>query len=172
MFGRPRVADGERDAKMDAMANTASRPESLNEHLLGQWALLDIDNPRISSAGELIINYIDEDGYLRTDLNEIAEQQVPPFTPEEMEEALGWVQTLEPAGIGARDLKECFLIQLDLLAEEEDVELERLLVENHLPDIEKTVPRDLQGDGPQHRPDQGGRAEPGPAQPPPRAAGG
>jgi len=95
MFGRPRVADGERDAKMDAMANTASRPESLNEHLLGQWALLDIDNPRISSAGELIINYIDEDGYLRTDLNEIAEQQVPPFTPEEMEEALGWVQTLE-----------------------------------------------------------------------------
>lgn len=137
MFGRPRTGDGERDAKMDAMANTASRPESLNEHLLGQWSLLDIDEPRIFKAGELIINYIDEDGYLRTPLAEIAEQQLPPFTIDEMEEALSWVQTLEPAGIGARDLKECFLIQLDVLAEEEDVELERLLVENHLTDIEK-----------------------------------
>ncbi|MBI4580683.1 MAG: RNA polymerase factor sigma-54 [Planctomycetes bacterium] len=136
MFGRPRVADGERDAKMDAMANTASRPESLNEHLLRQWALLEIDD-RIRKAGESIINYIEEDGYLRTGLTEIAEQQVPPFSMEEMEEALTWVQTLDPPGVGARNLRECFLIQLDMLAEEEDVELERLLVENHLTDIEK-----------------------------------
>ncbi len=138
MFGRPRVSDnGERDAKMDAMANTASRPESLNEHLLHQWSLLDIESDRIRKAGELIINYIEEDGYLKTPLAEIAEQCIPPFTSEEMDEALSWVQMLEPAGIGARDLKECFLIQLDALSEEEDVELERELVENHLTDIEK-----------------------------------
>jgi RNA polymerase sigma-54 factor len=137
MFGRPRADTGERDAKMDAMANTASRPESLNEHLMGQWAFMDIEDDRLSEAGELIINYIEADGYLRTPLSDIAEQHVPPFSPEEMEEALSWVQTLEPAGIGARDLRECLLIQLDMLADEEDVELERLLVENHLPDIEK-----------------------------------
>jgi len=137
MFGRPRTSSGDRDAKMDAMANTASRPESLNEHLLRQWSLLDLDDQRLRKAGELIINYIEEDGYLKTALAEIAEQHAPPFTLDEMEDALSRVQTLEPAGIGARDLKECFLIQLDMLAEEEDVELERILVEKHLVDIEK-----------------------------------
>lgn len=137
IFGRPRQASGERDAKMDAMANTASRPESLNEYLLRQWAFMEIADDQLANAGELIINYIEEDGYLKTPLDEIAEQHVPPFTLEEMEEALSWIQTLEPPGIGARDLQECLLIQLDLLAEEEDVELERLLVQNHLTDIEK-----------------------------------
>ncbi|HPU24940.1 MAG TPA: RNA polymerase factor sigma-54 [Phycisphaerae bacterium] len=137
IFGRPRQGAGERDAKMDAMANTASRPESLNEYLVRQWAFVEIEDERVREAGELIINYIEDDGYLRTPLAEIAEQHVPPFSMDEMEEALSWIQSLEPAGVGARDLKECLLIQLDALAEEEDVELERLLVENHLADIEK-----------------------------------
>lgn len=134
-FGRPRQPTGERDAKMDAMANTASRPESLNEYLLRQWAFVEIDN-RIRQAGELIINYIEEDGYLKTPLEELADQHVPPFTLEEMQEALSWVQTLEPAGIGARDIRECLLIQLSHI-EGNNHELERTLVENHLSDIEK-----------------------------------
>jgi RNA polymerase sigma-54 factor len=135
-FGRPRPAAGERDAKMDAMANTACRPESLTEHLLGQWAFVEVP-PRIRDAGTQIINYVEDDGYLRTPLEEIAAQGQPAFTPDEMREALGWVQTLDPAGIGARDLRECLLLQLDALAAEEDVELQRILVENHLADIEK-----------------------------------
>ena len=112
-FGRRR-ASGERDAKMDAMANTACRPKSLTEYLQQQWAFVEV-NGRIRRAGELIINYIEDDGYLRTPLEQIAEQHVPPFTREQMEEALSWVQTLDPPGIGARDLRECFLIQLDML---------------------------------------------------------
>ncbi|MCL2330272.1 MAG: RNA polymerase factor sigma-54 [Phycisphaerae bacterium] len=134
-FGRPRHADGERDAKMDAMANTASRPESLNEFLLQQWAFVGVDE-KTRKAGELIINFIEDDGYLRTSLAEIATQHAPPFTVTQIEDALSWVQTLEPAGVGARDLKECLLIQLDML-DHEEVELERTLVENHLVDIEK-----------------------------------
>ncbi len=134
-FGRARQPTGERDAKMDAMANTACRPESLNEYLQHQWAFIEV-NGRIRQAGELIINYIEDDGYLKTPLDKIAEQHVPPFTPEEMEEALSWVQTLEPAGIGARDLRECLLIQLDHL-EDGNHELERELVDHHLSDIEK-----------------------------------
>ncbi len=133
-FGRARQPTGERDAKLDAMANTASRPESLSEYLLRQWAFVEVSG-RIREAGELIINYIEDDGYLKTGLDTIAEQHVPPFTPEEMEEALSWVQTLEPAGIGARNLRECLLIQLDSL--EGNHELERLLVEHYLTDIEK-----------------------------------
>lgn len=134
-FGRlARHGDGDRDAKMDAMANTTSRSISLNEYLKQQWTLVEVDN-RTRQAGELIINYIEEDGYLRTPLEEIAEQHVPPFSLNDMREALSWVQTLDPAGIAARDLRECLLLQLDNL--EGNHELERLLVERHLPDIEK-----------------------------------
>ncbi|NLX13486.1 MAG: RNA polymerase factor sigma-54 [Phycisphaerales bacterium] len=134
-FGRTsRRTTGERDLKMDAMANTASRPESLNEYLLQQWAFVEID-PRYRRAGELIINHVEEDGYLRTPLAEIVEQNLPPFTTEEMEEALSWVQTLDPPGIGARNLRECLLIQLD--NQNGNHEIERILVDHHLSDIEK-----------------------------------
>ena len=63
-YGSGRVATGERDAKMDAMANTASRNENLTDHLLGQWNLLDLPK-EVAAAGEVIIEWIDEDGYLR-----------------------------------------------------------------------------------------------------------
>src|ERR1044071_6282717 len=54
--------DGERDKKMDAMANTAARGDNLAEHLLGQWAFVEC-TPGVRKAGEAIINYIDSDGY-------------------------------------------------------------------------------------------------------------
>lgn len=133
-FGRPRADSGERDAKMDAMANTASRPESLNEHLMRQWAFLSV-NGNIRKAGDLIINHIEEDGYLRTPLEEIAQKHEPPFTLDEMEEALSWVQSLEPAGIAARDIQECLINQIDAL--EGDHRLERTLIEDHLEDLQK-----------------------------------
>ena len=116
------------------MANTASRPQSLNEFLHEQWVFVAV-SPRIREIGELILGYIEDDGYLHTSLEEIAEQHVPPYTIDEVEEALSWVQTLEPAGVGARDLRECLLLQLDAL--DGDHALERALVENHLTDIEK-----------------------------------
>jgi RNA polymerase sigma-54 factor len=134
-FGRARPASGERDAKMDAMANTASRPESLNEYLQHQWAFVEVE-PQIRAAGELILNHIEDDGYLHTSLEALAELHEPPFTPAEMEDALSWVQTLDPPGVGARDLRECLLIQLDHLGENNH-DLERKLVRDHLLDIEK-----------------------------------
>jgi len=132
-FGRSR-ATGERDPKLDAMANTASRPVSLYEYLHHQWVFVETDE-RVHQAGELILNYIEEDGYLRTPLNKIAEQHVPPFTAAQMEAALHLVQTLDPVGVGARDLRECLLLQLDRLEGEHT--LERVLVDRHLADIEK-----------------------------------
>ena len=59
--------DGERDKKLDAMNNTAARSGTLTEYLLGQWAFIEA-TPEIKAAGEAIINYIDAEGYLRTDL--------------------------------------------------------------------------------------------------------
>jgi RNA polymerase sigma-54 factor len=125
---------GERDAKMDAMANTASRPQSLQEYLLEQWALVD-ESPEVKRAGEVIIYQIDEDGYLRTPLEEITTAVSPPLSMDVVEDALVAVQDLEPTGVAARDLKECLLLQLDALPGRHD--WEERIVRHHLEDIEK-----------------------------------
>lgn len=133
--------DGERDRKLDAMANTAARGGNLTEHLLNQWAFVEAPDS-IKAAGEAIINHLEDTGYLRTDLDEIRKSSRNPMTIEDLTEALRLVQTLEPAGVGARDIRECLLLQLDAIEEDEDLaeghdfDLERALVRDHLKDLE------------------------------------
>ena len=125
---------GERDKKMDAMANTAARPESLNEHLLAQWAVIEA-KPIIKQAGKLIISHIDQDGYLRTPLEKLGDFTGLPLTEQQLSAALALVQQwLEPVGVGARDLRECLLLQMDMSVNSSDTA--RLLVENYLKQIE------------------------------------
>ncbi len=123
---------GERDAKMDAMANAASRPESLAEHLLVQWAVLELDD-EIRRAGEAIIYSLEDDGYLRVHLDEIAADSRPELAVASLEEALPLVQQLDPVGVAARDYQECLLLQLDALTGDNRIEKE--LVRNHLRDV-------------------------------------
>jgi RNA polymerase sigma-54 factor len=134
--------DGERDKKMDAMNNTADRGITLQEHLLVQWAFVECSTG-VRKAGEAIINYIQEDGYLRTDLETIARESTKtPLTVEDLNRALALVQNLEPAGVGARNPRECLLLQLDAIendperAEGHDFDLERRLIGDHLKDLE------------------------------------
>ena len=141
-FSRSYSDDGERDRKMDAMTNTAARSETLSESLLGQWAFVECSK-EVRKAGEAIINYIDEEGYLRTDFEIIQKESKAPITLESLQAALKLIQSLEPSGVGARSLKECLLIQLDHMededeeiAEDHDFELERKLVQDHLKDLE------------------------------------
>ena len=133
---RPRPAAGERDRKLDAMANTAARGESLNEYLHEQWAFVEVDE-RVKCAGRLIIDHIDDDGYLRTPLAEIRAGTNETVIEADLQAALKAVQGLEPIGVGARDLAECLLIQLDAeAATGKNVTLERQLVQSFLHDIE------------------------------------
>ena len=127
-----RVGSDDRDAKMAAMANTEGRESSLHDNLLEQWTLVDAE-PDVCRAGEAIINYLDPDGYLRIRLDEIAERVRPPLAVEPLERALQEIHHLEPAGIGARDVVECLLLQLDALPG--DNRIERTLIEHHLDDI-------------------------------------
>jgi RNA polymerase sigma-54 factor len=120
---RSRARDtGDRDAKMDAMAQAPARTGSLGDQLLAQWALCDVPE-QVRVLGEAIINQIDEDGYLRASFDEIAQREsraVREAQPSETdwELALQAVQVmLEPAGVAARDARECLLIQIDTLAE-------------------------------------------------------
>jgi RNA polymerase sigma-54 factor len=133
--------DGERDKKLDAMNNTAARGMTLQEYLLGQWAFVEC-TPEVRKAGELIINYIDAEGYLRIDFETIIKDSKKPVTIAELTDALSLVQTLDPPGVGARTLHECLLLQLTMLENEperavgHEFELERALITEHLKDLE------------------------------------
>lgn len=133
--------DGERDKKLDAMANTAARGENLVEHLLSQWIFIEAA-PEVRRAGEVLINYIDADGYFRQDFETVQKESRTPLKAEDLHEALRLIQTLEPAGVGARSLRECLLLQLEALRDDEegaeghDFDLERSLITEHLKDLE------------------------------------
>src|SRR5690606_36278113 len=123
----PARANGERDKKLDAMANVAARGASLTDQLLDQWKFAEVD-PEIAAVGERIIAYIDSDGLLGADLPTILDQNrnIPGIPPEHLtlelfERALAAVQQqLEPPGIGGRDNRECFLLQIDALEAADD----------------------------------------------------
>ncbi len=88
---------------------------SFQDLLYDQLHLLDIDD-KDALIAEYIIGNLDDDGYLRRDLNALCNDLL--FSGEieaslkEVESALRHVQSLDPAGIGARDLKECLILQI------------------------------------------------------------
>ncbi|MGB3467757.1 MAG: RNA polymerase factor sigma-54 [Cyclobacteriaceae bacterium] len=89
---------------------------SLQENLIRQMGYLRLDE-RESIIARQLIGSIDEDGYIRRELeaivNDLAFAQNIESDTEELEAILYKVQTFDPAGIAARDLKECLLLQLD-----------------------------------------------------------
>ena len=133
--------DGDRDWKLEAMNNTAGRSITLAEHLLSQWAFVEA-SPGVKQAGRAIINYIDAEGYLRVEFEQIQKESKAPLSLADLEQALKLVQGLEPAGVGARNLQECLLLQLTALEQDPEMAkghefaLERSLVTEHLKDLE------------------------------------
>ena len=102
--------------------------QHLDDHLLEQIKLLDL-NPRQLLLAEEFIGNINDDGYLAASLEEILEginevvakaaeragrddEELPFYTMAEAEAMLAIIQRLDPPGIGARDLRECLLLQL------------------------------------------------------------
>jgi len=128
-----RVRDsGEPDAKLAAMANTAAREITLQEHLMQQLTLLELD-AATRRAAQAVIDHLDPDGYLRTPLESIAESVDPALSTDVLGRGLAAVQELEPLGVAARDVKECLLLQLQHLPGDNAVE--RNLIEHHLEDL-------------------------------------
>jgi RNA polymerase sigma-54 factor len=125
--------DEESDKKHDAMQNMPSRPQSLHDYLNDQITFLDIPEEQTKLL-RFLITHLDEKGYLKGPLEEIGRAYEKFVTPEELQVALQTLQHLEPPGIGARDLRECLLLQLT--PETPYAEILRPLIENHLEDIE------------------------------------
>lgn len=88
---------------------TVVKPTSLEDHLLWQLSLSGLSDTD-KAIGLMIIGNLDEDGYLRTPLSDIAADAG--VSEGVVENILKHVQTFDPVGVGARDLRECLLIQL------------------------------------------------------------
>ncbi|HEX7151838.1 MAG TPA: RNA polymerase factor sigma-54 [Thermoanaerobaculia bacterium] len=106
--------------------NTLTRPPNLSDHLSWQLSMSDA-SPRIKEIAGFIIGNIDEDGYLRATSEEIMASGG--YGAKEVEDAIQTVQTLDPIGVGARDLRECLLLQLDFL--EVEVPLVDVIIRDH-----------------------------------------
>jgi RNA polymerase sigma-54 factor len=87
-----------------------SAPVTLGDHLRSQLSVSLISD-EVRNAAESIIGNLDEDGYLSASLEEIA--SVGEHRQEDVEAALNVVQALDPAGVCARSLQECLLLQIE-----------------------------------------------------------
>ncbi|HEY0140569.1 MAG TPA: RNA polymerase factor sigma-54 [Thermoanaerobaculia bacterium] len=106
--------------------NTLTRPPNLADHLTWQLSMSDA-SPRTKEIANFIIGNIDEDGYLRATDDECMASGG--FQREEVETAIRAVQSLDPIGVGARDLRECLLLQLEFL--EIDAPLVEVIIRDH-----------------------------------------
>ena len=108
--------------------------ETLADHLLGQLTVLPLSQ-RDRVMAETVVRSLDDDGYLRCELTELATVSgLKPLPSEaELHIALSRVQSLDPAGVGARDVQECLLLQLPELVCPEKRELARVIIRDHLP---------------------------------------
>ena len=102
---------------------------SFHEHLEEQLGLLDFPSERQEIIAHQIVGSIDEDGYLRRDPEAIVDDlmfvQNVQATREEVNFWLKEIQRFDPPGIGAKDLKGCLIIQIDIKLESEEVDLEQ-----------------------------------------------
>ncbi len=126
-------AADERDQKQEALENTAAKSISLQDYLLGQLSIAEMDDSLLEVCENIIYN-INDSGYLSYSLDEILESLEEPVSMEKVNEALQIVQSMEPLGVGARNLKECLLLQLDKRSP--DYLMAKELILNYLEDVE------------------------------------
>jgi len=118
--------------EMPSIDQTMKQGESLEEHLLWQLALSPLDKAE-QEVGRAIIGNLDEEGYLRTPLEDLAETTGTSMA--QSLEALKVIQGFDPAGVAARDLKECLLLQVEQLGLTGS--LVEMIVRHHLSDLER-----------------------------------
>ncbi len=130
------------DGEASAMERVAAET-SLASHLHGQLNLLPLPLRDLALA-HLVVDSLDDDGYLRTPLDELIAVAAldPAATPQEMQTALNRVQSLDPAGVAARTVAECLLLQLPAITCAESRALAATIVSEHLQSL---ASRDIAG---------------------------
>ncbi|NDU85402.1 MAG: RNA polymerase factor sigma-54 [Ferrovum sp.] len=109
--GRSGSAEDDRDGP--SLAELEMTVVTLRDHLMGQVRLLPLA-ARDQELISLLVDHLDDDGYLRTPLEELLDaipQGLSPVELDELQVARRVLQSLEPTGVGARDLAECIDLQ-------------------------------------------------------------
>lgn len=143
-----KLDDEWRDYFMQGMENAPSREDaneqrqymidsirqqtSLADHLIDQLALSELSD-ETRQAAETLLGHIDDNGYLKTDLTELSEQTR--LTPKNLQLALQVIQEMHPSGVGARNLRECLLLQLRPLAPSPRVAMAQAIISTYLADL-------------------------------------
>lgn len=112
---------------------TLKKTETLQEHLYWQLGMASLSDEE-TQIGEEIIGNINDEGYFTVGIEEIAESLQTPLS--QVEKILALIQSFDPIGVGARDLKECLLLQSHNL-EEADEKLLQTILQEHMEDLEK-----------------------------------
>ncbi|HXC99714.1 MAG TPA: RNA polymerase factor sigma-54 [Verrucomicrobiae bacterium] len=123
----PMRQSAEDDEKRQFMFDSIVAATSLQEILLEQMRESRLTEEE-KAIGELLIGNIDDHGYLKTTLEELA--QTTSIPPEKIEPVLHVVQTFDPPGVGARTLQECLLRQLERAGEQDSIEFR--IVKDHM----------------------------------------
>ncbi len=129
---------GSEDPDKPSFEQFLSSPVTLTEHLRSQLSMQAF-SPEVREATDAILGNLDETGYLSIALEEIAESEGLPM--ESLEGALKAVQELDPAGVGARSLQECLLLQLESRNAEGSVAW--VIVKDHLKLVESKSEKEL-----------------------------
>jgi len=135
---RPRVSSNRMqesaDRQHDMMANVATRQDTLQDYLLSQLSEREIE-PGVFKICEKIISAISAEsgGFFKASLTDMLPLSATEEQVDMAETALAHVQDCDPAGVGARDLKECLLLQLT--PEIENYSSVQTLIVDHLDDL-------------------------------------
>jgi len=132
------------DKKLEMMMNIAEAPQSLQDHLAEQLPYLELDDETYKLC-EYVISHLDDNGYLLAHdpdtgrpqpirLEDLAANFGDDVKLDDIDFALSLIQELEPAGVGARDTKECLLLQISDEATPH-ADLVRILIHSHLEDV-------------------------------------
>jgi len=136
MMGRINTED------LPSYENTLANKTSLFDHLMWQMQLSSMDPDEVE-VGTMILGGINDDGYYNESLDEVAQKSDRSF--DFVEHVLERIQEFDPPGVGARNLKECLLLQVKQLGEHR--EIVEQIINKHLPNLEKRdypkIARDL-----------------------------
>jgi RNA polymerase sigma-54 factor len=129
---KPPQSSGGGNEEIMNYENVIMTTQTLYDHLMWQMSLAGF-NEEEQTYASILISYVDDDGYIKVPLEQIAKEESVDL--EELTSTLPFIQEFDPPGVGARDLKECLLIQAKNL-QEDTVDLVGL-INNHLKDLEK-----------------------------------
>ena len=120
------------DDEKNYKESVVTKPTSLAEHLSNQLHLLANSNDE-QRIGEIIIDNIDDNGYLKSSLEEMA--KISKTDVNLCEKVLSLIQTFDPIGVGVRDLRECLLLQIKAKGQEDSIAAQ--IINKYLPYLEK-----------------------------------